>query len=161
MRRADARIWKVAGRSSFALRFLAVCVLLPRAVETIVTGARVLNPSRLRIFVVLLICALGSALSVCPTDCLAAQAHVATKTKPCHGDGGARDAGGLSVSCCLPAIAEQAVQVVFDLPHVGAVNFAAAELAPGVDAATNRLDVSRPGAHNPPRLFLFNQALLI
>jgi hypothetical protein len=121
----------------------------------------VLNPSRLRIFVVLLICALGSALSVCPTDCLAAQAHVATKTKPCHGDGGARDAGGLSVSCCLPAIAEQAVQVVFDLPHVGAVNFAAAELAPAVDAATNRLDVSRPGAHNPPRLFLFNQALLI
>jgi hypothetical protein len=36
MRRADARIWKVAGRSSFALRFLAVCALLPRAVETIV-----------------------------------------------------------------------------------------------------------------------------
>jgi hypothetical protein len=147
-----------AGCSSFTLRSLAVCGLLLRAVDTIV---RVLNPSRFRVLVLLLICALGSALSVCPTDCLAAQAHVATKTAPCHADGGTRDRGGVNVSCCLPAIAEQAVRVVFDVPHVVAVNFAAAELAPAVDAATNRLDVSLPAAHYPPRLFLFHQALLI
>jgi len=51
--------------------------------------------------------------------------------------------------------------VVFDVPHLVAVDFAAAELATAFDAAINRLDVSRPAAHNPPRLFLFHHALLI
>ena len=117
---------------------------------------------RYRIFVVLLVCALGSALSVCPTDCLAAQAQRGTKATPCHGDGGARDHdGGFSVSCCIPAIAERAVQVPFDGTHVVAVDSGAAQQLFALDAATILPEVWRAPPHNSPPLFLFHHALLI
>lgn len=116
---------------------------------------------RSRIFSAFLVLGLGFALSICPTSCLAAQAHVVTKSMPCHGEAGAPDHGGLRVSCCLPPSAEQLTQVVLDVPAAAAAGVAGVQRAAALDTETTRVAMSRPATHGPPPLFLAHHALLI